>query len=396
MITNDGRGNEELCNLPRKFNVSFSASRDDFVHSHINDLAFEACVDPSTGARGWNVFVGGYLSMKRCAASIPFDTFVPDDLVVEFVRAFLLWFRENGERGDRQKARVMWLVERVGVDAARDAVAEVMVENNEALSSSSSSSSSTSPFALQRAVAVDHSDKFERRDILGIHAQRQQGLYWAGACIPVGRLFASDFDALARASESYGDGTVRFTVDENVVLPNIAADRVEALLADPLFAKGKFYVPRTADADGAAGVASSKKSPELSLATALVSCTGAQFCGLALAETKLPMLSVVRSLDEQLTLTRPVRIHVTGCPNSCAQAQVGDIGLIGAPAKKEVVGPDGEKKKVAVQGFNIILGGTIGEQAQLAATEFEKSVPVDEVEGKLKALLVERFGAIEK
>lgn len=387
MITNDGHGNEELCNLPRKFNVSFSASRDDFVHSHINDLAFEAAVDPLTGGTtGWNVFVGGYLSMKRCATSIPLDAFVPDALVVDFVRAFLLWFRENGERGDRQKARVMWLVESVGVEAAREAVVGLMESNPEGGS-------------LPRAVAVDHSEKFERKDILGIHAQRQPGLFWAGACIPVGRLFASDFDALARASEEYGDGTVRFTVDENVVLPNVAAERVEALFADPLFAKSKFYVPRgsstpseNGNGNGSGNGSAEKGAPELSLATALVSCTGAQFCGLALAETRLPMLDVVRSLDAQLTLTKPVRIHVTGCPNSCAQAQVGDIGLIGAPAKK--TGPDG--KKVAVQGFNIILGGTIGEQAQLAATEFEKAVPVDEVEGKLKALLVERFGAVEK
>lgn len=82
---------------------------------------------------------------------------------------------------------------------------------------------------------------------------------------------------------------------------------------------------------------------------------------------------------------------MTGCPNSCAQAQVADIGLIGAPAKKEVDG-----KKVAVQGFNIILGGTIGEHAQLAATEFEKAVPADEVYGRLRALLVDRFGAKER
>lgn len=320
--------------------------------------------------------------MKRCATSVPFDTFVPDALVVDFVRAFLLWFRDNGERGDRQKARVMWLLERVGVDAAREAVAELMESKSELAGG-----------ALPRAVAVDHEGTtFERRDILGIHAQKQPGLFWAGACIPVGRLFASDFESLARASERYGDGTVRFTVDENVVLPNVAAEKVEELLADPLFAKDKFYVPRPSSKNGDGNGNGSEKKPELSLATALVSCTGAQFCGLALAETKLPLLAVVRSLDAQLELTRPVRIHVTGCPNSCAQAQVGDIGLIGAPAKKE--GPDG--KKVAVQGFNIILGGTIGEHAQLAATEFEKSVPVDEVEGKLRALLLERFGAVEK
>ena len=195
-----------------------------------------------------------------------------------------------------------------------------------------------------------------------------------GACIPVGRLQAADLDALAAVADAHGDGTLRFTVDENVVFPNIPNDGVAAMLADPLFER--FPVP-------AAG--------GFSLTTSLVSCTGAQFCGLALAETKLPLLDITRSLDAQLRLTRPVRIHVTGCPNSCGQAQAGDIGLIGAPAKKEVDG-----KKVAVQGFNIITGGTVGEHAQLAAADFEKAVPADEVQGALKRLLVSQFGAVER
>ena len=365
MITGDGQGNPALSNLPRKLNISFSASRDDFVHSHINDLAFEAAVDPATGTVGWNVLVGGYLSMKRCAVSVPLDTWVPSDRVVDFVRAFLVWFRENGARGDRQKARVLWLLEAVGVDAARDAIAALM-EGPQA----------GAPLA-RAAPHADTSTPWERRDVLGVHEQAQAGLRWVGACVPVGRLFAADFDAIAAAAETYGDGTVRMTVDENVIFPNVPGDKVAAMLADPLFQKDRFYVPR----------------PEagISLVSSLVSCTGAQFCGLALAETKLPAWDLCKRLDDALTLTRPVRIHVTGCPNSCGQAQVGDIGLIGAPAKKEVDG-----KKVAVPGFNIILGGTVGEAATLAATEFEKSVPEDEVYDKLKGLLLERFGAVAR
>lgn len=359
LITDGGVGSETLCNLPRKLNISFSASRDDFVHSHINDLAFEAAVDPATGATGWNVLVGGYLSIKRCATSIPLDAFVPDAAVVDFVRAFLFWFRDHGARGDRQKARVLWLVEEVGVEAAREAVAALM------------------PGARPLARAVPHPHHaalWPRRDVLGVHAQAQLGLSWVGACIPVGRLQATDLDAIAAAADARGDGTVRFTVDENVVFPNIPNDAVPAMLADPLFER--FPVP----AEGG-----------ISLTTALVSCTGAQFCGLALAETKLPLLDVTRQLDAELRLTRPVRIHVTGCPNSCGQAQAGDIGLIGAPAKKEIDG-----KKVAVQGFNIITGGTVGEHAQLAAVDFERAVPADEVKGALKRLLVAQFGAVER
>ena len=304
--------------------------------------------------------------MKRCAVSVPLDTWVPSTDVVDFVRAFLVWFRDNGARGDRQKARVLWLLEEVGVDAARDAIAGLMEGGGRS--------------SLARAVhhaATPSTPVWPRRDVLGVHAQAQPGFSWVGACVPVGRLFAADFDALAAAAETYGDGTVRFTVDENVIFPNVPDAKVPSMLADPVFSKDRFLIP-TPDAG-------------VSLVTSLVSCTGAQFCGLALAETKLPAWDLCKRLDEALVLPAPVRIHVTGCPNSCGQAQVGDIGLIGAPAKKVVDG-----KKVAVAGFNIILGGTVGEAATLAATEFEKAVPEDEVYEKLKGLLVERFGAVAR
>ena len=155
------------------------------------------------------MFVGGYLSMKRCATSIPFDTWVPSGDIVDFVRAFLLWFRENGARGDRQKARVMWLVEETGVDAAREAVAGWMRVGG----------------PLRRAVPVDHAGSWTRRDVLGVHPQAHSGLSWVGACVPVGRLFAADFESLAAAAEAYGDGTLRATVDENVVFPNVPQAR---------------------------------------------------------------------------------------------------------------------------------------------------------------------------
>jgi ferredoxin-nitrite reductase len=311
--------------------------------------------------------------MKRCAVSVPLDAWVPSDSVVDFVRAFLLWFRDNGARGDRQKARVMWLLEEVGVEAARSAIAALMVVHHPPPPGG----------ALARAVPHGGDDDragapWPRRDVLGVYAQAQAGLNWVGACVPVGRLHAPDFESLAAAAEAFGDGTVRFTVDENVVFPNVPDAKVAAMLADPLFGPDKFPVPTPQSG--------------ISLATSLVSCTGAQFCGLALAETKLPALALVRRLDAELALAQPVRIHVTGCPNSCGQAQVGDIGLIGAPAKKVVDGG----KKVGVPGFNIVLGGTVGEGARLAATEFEKAVPEDEVYDRLKALLVDRFGAVER
>ena len=117
----------------------------------------------------------------------------------------------------------------------------------------------------------------------------------------------------------------------------------------------------------------------------LVSCTGSQFCGFGLIETKARAVAVVRRLELELELPRPVRIHWTGCPNSCGQAQVADIGLMGAPAKR-----DGK----AVEGVRIFLGGRVGEQMALAQ-EVEAGVPAAEeiLVPKLREILIRDFGA---
>ena len=102
--------------MPRKFNVAVSGGRDDFAHTHINDIGLQPCAHATTGAMGFNVVLGGYMSPKRVAESIDMDLWVPDDVdvVVELTTAILRIFRDEGGRKDRQKARLMWLVETYG------------------------------------------------------------------------------------------------------------------------------------------------------------------------------------------------------------------------------------------------------------------------------------------
>ncbi|PRW21087.1 ferredoxin--nitrite reductase [Chlorella sorokiniana] len=349
-ITSQGAGNAALTNLPRKINIGISSSRDDFAHCHINDVGLKAVRDPESGRVGFNVELGGYFSIKRNVMSISGDTFLTQEQVVPYCIALLEVFRDHGARDDRQKARLMWLVEAMGVDAFRSAIEQRMGQS------------------LRREVHVAYDDVWERRDVLGIHPQAQEGLHWAGACVPAGRLLASDFHALADAADTYGDGSVRLTVEENVIVPNVPQERLAALQADPLFQR--FPVQGG------------------NLLRGLVSCTGAQFCSLALVETKNRALEVVRKLEAELDIPRLVRMHWTGCPNSCGQAQVGDIGLMGAPAKL-----DGK----AVEGVKIFLGGKIGENPELAK-EFERGIPVDEsiLLPRLRDLLISEFGATPK
>eukprot|EP01026_Neomeris_dumetosa_P084590 TRINITY_DN993_c0_g2_i1.p1 TRINITY_DN993_c0_g2~~TRINITY_DN993_c0_g2_i1.p1 ORF type:complete len:603 (+),score=82.85 TRINITY_DN993_c0_g2_i1:158-1966(+) len=351
MITNKGKGNPELVNLPRKLNICISPTRDDFPHTHINDLGFEAVKDPESGDVVFNVVVGGYFSVKRNTVSIPMDTCVTYDQVVPFCEALLKAFRDNGPRGDRQKTRLMWLVEEMGVDAFRDLIGQYM-----------------GGVELKRAVPTNHEGEWKRRDYLGVYPQKQEGYSWVGACVPAGRLSTSDFEEMARICEKYGDGTVRVTCEENVIFPFVKNENVVDMLKEPLFEK--FLV---------------NPGP---LISGLVSCTGSNFCGFALIETKSRAVVIAEKLEALLDIPQQVRIHWTGCPNSCGQAQVGDIGLMGAPAKV-----DGK----AVEGVKIFLGGKIGENAELAK-QFEVGVPADPeyLVPKLQEILINNFGATLK
>ncbi len=154
----------------------------------------QSVVDPNTNQVGFNVEVGGYFSIKRNVTSIPLDVHISPEQVVPFCKAVLEVFRDNGAREDRQKARLMWLVEAATVEGFRDMVAKQMgLPGGE---------------ALQRQVKVAYDDAWPRRDVLGVHPQKQEGYSWVGACIPVGRFFAEDFYEFARVAETYGGGCV--------------------------------------------------------------------------------------------------------------------------------------------------------------------------------------------
>ncbi|MFM7791344.1 MAG: ferredoxin--nitrite reductase, partial [Microcystis panniformis] len=288
MITNCGQGNYQFTNLPRKFNIAIEGGRDNSVHAEINDIAFVPAY--KEGELGFNVVVGGFSSAKRCEAAIPMNVWVrPNQEVVDLCRGILEVYRDNGLRANRQKSRLMWLIDEWGIEEFRTQVANHL------------------GYPLATAAEKDAID-WEKRDHLGVFPQKQEGLSYIGLCVPVGRLFADDMFDLARIAEVYGSGELRLTVEQNVIIPNIAAENMATLLTEPLLAK---FTPNPTP-----------------LQRALVSCTGAQFCNFALIETKNKAVDLISQLDAQLNIPRGVRIHWTGCPNSCGQPQVADIGLM--------------------------------------------------------------------
>ncbi len=342
MITNNSKGNPEFTNLPRKFNIAIAGCRDNSVHAEINDIAFVPAFKQET--LGFNVLVGGFFSAKRCEAAIPLNAWVKPEQVVAICRAILEVYRDHGLRANRQKSRLMWLIDEWGLEKFRSAVAQQMGQSLE-------------PEAEKDEIIWD------KRDHIGVYPQKQSGLNYVGLLVPVGRLYAEDLFEFARLAEVYGSGEIRLTVEQNVIIPNIPDSRLEAFLAEAFLQK--FTI---------------NPAP---LTRALVSCTGAQFCKFALVETKNRALAIAEELEAELNLPKPVRIHWTGCPNSCGQPQVADIGLMGTKARK-----DGKM----VEGVDLYMGGKVGKDAQLGS-RVQKGIPCDDLKLVLQDILVEQFGA---
>lgn len=342
LITNKGKGNPEFSNLPRKFNIAIGGCRDNSIHAEINDIAFIPAFKQETF--GFNVLVGGFFSATRCEAAIPLNVWAKPEQVVDLCRGILEVFRDHGPRGVRQKTRLMWLIDEWGIEKFRSEVEKQI------------------GYGLESEAEKDEI-LWEKRDHLGIYQQKQPGLNYVGLNIPVGRLSANDMLELSRIAEVYGSGEIRLTVEQNVIIPNISDSRLEPFLTEPILEK--FSVNPSA------------------LSRGLVSCTGAQFCNFALVETKNRAVELVKELEAELTVEKTVRIHWTGCPNSCGQPQVADIGLMGTKARK-----DGK----TVEGVNLYMGGKVGKDAQLGEC-VQKSIPCEDLKPVLRQILVEQFGA---
>ncbi len=345
MITNNGEGNPSFTNLPRKFNIAIAGCRDNSVHAEINDLAFIPAY--KNGVIGFNVIVGGFFSAKACLEAIPLNAWVDPRDVVAVCEAVLLVYRNNGLRANRQKARIMYLIEDWGIEKFRSEVEKQLGHS------------------LQTAAEKDEI-LWDKRDHIGIHSQKQPALNYIGLHIPMGRMFAEDMFDLARLADVYGSGEIRLTVEQNVIIPNIPDSRIASLLKEPLLQRFKV-------------------NPE-TLERSLISCTGAEFCNFALIETKNRALEMIKELDAELFVPKTVRFHWTGCPNSCAQPQVADIGLMGTKVRK-----NGK----TLEGVDIYLGGKVGKDAHLGTCAI-KSIPCEDLKPVLRDLLIKDFGAQPK
>ncbi len=341
-LTNSGEGNKEFSNLPRKWNTAVAGAKDNFLLH--NDIVFHPV--ERNGVMGFGVWVGGILSSQMNAYAIPLNAWILPDQICPLTGAVIRIWRDHGERDKRPRGRFRFYLDAVGIEKFR----EMVVAEVGPLQEDPGSVFDTRP-----------------RSPYGLHPQKQAGLFYAGLHVPVGRLRATDLQDLASAADRYGAGEVRITEDQNVILTGIRAEARTELEQDPLLQRFPLH-PHPVGAG-------------------TVSCTGNTYCSFALTNTKDTALAMASELDSELNLPEEVKIHWTGCPNSCGQAYMGAIGLTGTKTR----GPEGGM----VEGYDLTLGGSQGKDPQIGILS-RKGVPATEIKNVLREVLIEQFGATAK
>ncbi|SDH34572.1 sulfite reductase (ferredoxin) [Sinosporangium album] len=305
-------GDPAFSNLPRKFKGAVSGCSAHCTVHEINDVAFVGVVNEA-GERGYDLWVGGGLSTNPMFGK-RLGTFVSEERVPEVYAGVCGVFRDYGYRRLRHRARIKFLVNDWGPEKFREILEKEYLG-----------------YALPDGPAPAP-PRGGRRDHVGVHPQRD-GNFYVGFAPRVGRLDGDTLHLIADIAERHGSSRVRTTVEQKMVILDVAPDRVDSLVAE-LEAADLQVNPST-------------------FRRQTMACTGIEYCKLAIVETKNLASGLIDELEQRLPdFKDPLTINVNGCPNSCARIQVADIGLKG----QLVVNDQGEQ----VEGFQIHLGGSVG------------------------------------
>ncbi len=346
-----------LFGLPRKFNVAFDGAGRIPVLEDTNDIAFQAVeLKEGHGVDAgiyYRLALGGITGHKDLARDT--GVILKPAEATRVADAIVRVFIEHGDRTNRNKARLKYVLDAWGFEKFLKAVEDKL------------------GYALTRvpADAVAPRPAYDRTAHLGVHPQKQAGRNWIGIALKLGRLSPAQIRGLAKLAQDYGDGDIRLTVWQNLLLSGIA------------------------DAD-VTTVVEAIKLLDLAIETSairagLVACTGATGCRFAAAHTKENADEIAAWCEERVALDTPVNVHLTGCHHSCAQHYIGDIGLIGA---RVPLNDDGD----TVDGYHLHVGGGFGPDGAMAR-ELYRDVKAEDapraVERVLRAYLANRTDATE-
>jgi len=341
------KGDDDHVNLPRKWKVAVAGCDEGCAQGDINDLAFEPA--EKDGEIGFNVRVGGGLARKEPRFARDIDVWVPKEKTAEIAGGLSALFRDYGDRDDRFNARIKFLVDEWGPEKVRETLQEEYVDFE----------LPTAGEDMREQYTYNTGKQDGHNDHVGVHEQND-GNYYVGLNVLVGRQGADDVIELADLADEYGSGEVRLTQRQNIIVTDIPEENLDAFLEEDLL---EDYSP--------------DPSPFM---RGSIACTGTEYCSLSIVETKNRQVRYARWLRDNVELPKDhdeFHIHLSGCTASCAQPQIADVSLRGMKTRK-----DGEP----VEALDIGLGGGLGDEPRFADW-VEMRVPADEVPGAIKNLV---------
>jgi ferredoxin-nitrite reductase len=334
--------------LPRKFNIAYDGGGLIGSVEDTNDIGVKAVTVGDEVA--FRIALGGATGHKAFARDL--GVIVPPAEINKVVCALVRVFIAKGNRGDRKRARLKHLLEKMSL-------AEYLAETEKLLGHQLKRSPYDPAQLRWASQELPHSH-------VGDFPQKQRGLNYVGISLPVGQVTPKQLIRLAEIADLYGSGEVRLTVWQNLIIPNVA----DAFVATVKKAVEKLGL-------------STRQS---NVASGVIACTGNRFCKYAQADTKAHAIELTRYLEKRYELDQPINIHFTGCPHSCAQHYMGDIGLLGTKVRIE-----GE----SLEGYHVFVGGGFGKHQAVGRQVFSgvlaSELPVT-IEKMLGAYLRHRQG----
>jgi ferredoxin-nitrite reductase len=335
----------EMYGLPRKFNIAFDGGGKISALEDTNDIGFTAVrVGPGKSiAEGvyFRLTLGGITGHKDFARDT--GILVEAHECTPVSEAIVQAFSEHGDRTDRKKARLKYVLDGMGFDKF---IEECEKHYGRKLTR----------FPLEECEPRPAVDKHGH---IGIHPQKQAGLFYVGVVLPVGRITAAQMRGIAKIADRHGSGTIRLTVWQNLLISDIPADSLDEVKLE-------------LESLGLDHSASNVRG-------GLIACTGNAGCKFAAADTKRHAMEIAEHIEARVRLDSPVNIHLTGCHHSCAQHYIGDIGLI-ATKVASAVSDD------LVEGYHVFVGGGYG-VTQGIAREIYRDVPATEAPQVVERLL---------
>jgi ferredoxin-nitrite reductase len=346
-----------LYGLPRKFNVGFDGAGRIPVLEDTNDIGFQAVeLKDGFGTESGIYFrlaLGGITGHRDFAKDT--GVIVKPDEATQVADAIVRVYIEHGDRTDRSKARLKYVLDAWGLEKFIAHVEEKLGR----------------PLVKVPADGLLPRPIYNRSAHIGVHPQKQPGLNWIGVVLPVAKITSTQMRGLAKIAGDLGDGDIRLTVWQNLLLSGVADGKI-ALAKAAIEALGL-------------------STEATSIRAGLVACTGATGCRFAAAHTKEQAEEIAQWCEARVELDGPVNIHLTGCHHSCAQHYIGDIGMI---ACKIDVGEDAD----AVEGYHILIGGGFGTEAGLGREIYRDVKATDAprtIERMLKSYMAHRAGRDE-